>query len=134
MEEDELGRSVGDPEKRETESSGAVGTGKAFQNEETWFGEGPSSFPHLVKEMKELPLSPQVHSASPCKVPMPLWTWILLKVHSLWLGCHMLCFALFSCCQLDAVKYYAAQVKCVTQRALTELIPIGCTHPSPFNQ
>ena len=29
-------------------------------------------------------------------------------------GCHMLCFALFSCCQLDAVKYYAAQVKCVT--------------------
>ena len=77
---------------------------------------------------------PKVHSASPCKVPMPLWTWILLKVHSLWLGCHMLCFALFSCCQLDAVKYYAAQVKCVTQRALTELIPIGCTHPSPFNQ
>lgn len=46
----------------------------------------------------------------------------------------MFCFALFSCSQFDAVKYYAAEVKCVTQRALTELIPIGCTHLSPFNQ
>lgn len=49
-------------------------------------------------------------------------------------GCHMLCFALFPCCRFDAVKDYAAQVNCVTQRALTELIPIGCTHLSPFNQ
>ena len=51
MEENELGRSVGEPEKAEIESVGAVGTEKAFQNEETWFGEGPSSFPHLVKDM-----------------------------------------------------------------------------------
>ena len=51
MEEAELGRSVWEPEKAEIESVGAVGTGKAFQNEETWFGEGPSSFPHLVKGM-----------------------------------------------------------------------------------
>lgn len=51
MEEDELGRSVWEPEKAEIESVGAVGTGKAFQNEETWFGEGLSSLPHLVKGM-----------------------------------------------------------------------------------
>ena len=51
MEEYELGRSVREPEKTETESAGAVGSGKAFQNEQTWFGEGSFSFPHLVKEM-----------------------------------------------------------------------------------
>lgn len=32
---------------------GTLGTGETLQDEETWFGEGASSFPHLVKGMNE---------------------------------------------------------------------------------
>lgn len=47
-------------------------------------------------------------------------------------GCHHFCFALFSCCQLDAAKYYAVQVKGVTLWELAELIRVGCAFLSPF--
>lgn len=60
-----------------------------------------------------------------------LWIWIFLKVHSLWLGI-MYSILLFSCCQFDAAKYYAGQVKCVTPWEFAKLIPVGCAKLSPF--
>lgn len=136
VEEDELGRSVEEPERKQKLSLwGLWGLGKAFQNEETWFGGGGLlPFPTLLKDMnwKERPLFPQC--CFTVQVPMPLWTWILLKVHSLWLGVICSVLLCFLVAGLMLWRMYAAQVKCVTQRALTELIPIGCTHLSPFNQ
>lgn len=47
-------------------------------------------------------------------------------------GYHVFYFAVFSCCQFDAAKYYAGQVKCVTPWEFAKLIPVGCAKLSPF--
>lgn len=47
-------------------------------------------------------------------------------------ACHMSCFALFSCCQFDSAKYYAAPVKHGTPWELAKLIPVGWVHLSHF--
>lgn len=47
-------------------------------------------------------------------------------------GCHVSCFALFSCSQFDSAKYYAAPVKHGTLWELAKLIPAGCVHLSHF--
>ena len=102
-----------------------------------WGGAFFLSPPSEGNELKEpfFPTSPFCFTMQGSRVIMDLG---FVKSSQPVAGCHMFCFALFSCCQFDAVKHYAAQVKCVLysqcQRELTELIPIGCTHLSPFNQ
>lgn len=106
----------GGTEKEEVGSLGALGTGNALQNEETWFGQRLCFFYHLVKEMNiKSPLFPQVHSASKCKLPH-LWYLDLdfLKRPQPMAGYDLFYFAFSSCCQCDDAKYYAGQGKCVT--------------------
>lgn len=108
----------------------------------TGFGKGwgdSSFFSHLVKGVnrKRALFFPQVHSASKCKFHVDGFGFgtvdlDFLKGPQPMSGCHMSCFALFSCCQFDSAKYYAAQVKHGTPWELARLIPVGRVHLSHF--
>lgn len=83
-----------------------------------WIQGGASFFSHLLKGVnrKRALFFPQVHPASKCKFHVSGFGFgtvdlDFLKSPQPTAGCHMSCFALFSCCQFDSAKYYAAPVK-----------------------
>lgn len=97
------------------------------------------SFPTYWREWIERKPSffPQVHSASKCKFHVSGFGFGTVGLDFLrspqpMAACHMSCFALFSCCQFDSAKYYAAPVKHGTPWELAKLIPASWVHLSHF--
>lgn len=101
--------------------------------------QGGSFFSHLLKGVnrKRALFFPQVHSASKYKFHVSGFGFEtvgldFLKSPQPMAACHMSCFALFSCCQFDSAKYYAAPVRHGTPWELAKLIPAGWIHLSHF--
>lgn len=93
---------------------GALGTGQALWNEETWFGEG-SSFSHLVKGMNRK--SPLFHKSLCLKVPISMSCGLGASEKSPWLGFHVLLFSVFCFLVASLMPYgivqYRSNVSCV---------------------